>query len=430
MNYICFSKNWRFSGYAIFAVFLFTSLFSWSQESFVEYKGRVVDSRDKDALVYASLSVEGTNISTITNTEGYFSLKVPFGSNASTVVVSFLGYQSKKVSLNSLSDENTVIELETSVTQLAEVDVNFPKDAEALVRNVFKKKAENNLNDPTVMTAFYRETIRKRRKNASLTEAVVNIYKEPYVGNKKDEVQLFKSRKSTDYSKLDTIALKLMGGPFNNLYGDLVKYPETIFGEDEFAFYNFKFEPSTSINNRPMYVVSFKAKPEIVLPTYYGNLFIDMKTQALIRAEYQLNVENKQLASEFFVRKKPANTEVYPTLAAYRVDYREKDGKWYYGYSSVNLEFKVSKRRKLFNSVYSLTSEMAITDWEFNTTGKTLTLREKLRPTVVIVDEASGFSDPDFWGAYNVIEPEKSIESAIEKIKKQLERARKQGNGP
>ena len=429
MDNFVFFKRWRATCFSLVSIFFLIPFCGWSQDNFDEYKGRVVDARDGDALVYASLAVDGTNISTITNTEGYFSLKIPSGSNASTVMVSFLGYQSKQVPLSNFTNENTVIELETSVTQLAEVDINFPKDAEALVRNVFKKKAENNLNDPTVMTAFYRETIRKRRKNASLTEAVVNIYKEPYVGNKKDEVQLYKSRKSTDYSKLDTIALKLMGGPFNNLYGDLIKYPETIFGEDEFNFYDFKFAQSTSINNRPMYVVSFRAKPEIVLPTYYGNLFIDVKTQALIRAEYQLNVENKQLASEFFVRKKPANTDVYPTLASYRVDYREKDGKWYYGYSSVNLEFKVSKRRKLFNSVYSLTSEMAITDWELNTTGKGLTLREKLRPTVVIVDEASGFSDPDFWGAYNVIEPEKSIESAIEKIKRQLERARKQGNG-
>ena len=37
-------------------------------------------------------------------------------------------------------------------------------------------------------------------------------------------------------------------------------------------------------------------------------------------------------------------------------------------------------------------------------------------------DEASGFSDPEFWGEYNVIEPEKPIESAIKKIQKQLEK--------
>jgi hypothetical protein len=39
-------------------------------------------------------------------------------------------------------------------------------------------------------------------------------------------------------------------------------------------------------------------------------------------------------------------------------------------------------------------------------------------------DEAIGFSDPDFWGEYNIIEPEKSIESAIKKIQRQLRRSK------
>jgi hypothetical protein len=49
--------------------------------------------------------------------------------------------------------------------------------------------------------------------------------------------------------------------------------------------------------------------------------------------------------------------------------------------------------------------------------------KARLRPNVIISDEASGFADPDFWGEFNVIEPEKSIETAIKKIQKQLEKA-------
>ena len=41
-----------------------------------------------------------------------------------------------------------------------------------------------------------------------------------------------------------------------------------------------------------------------------------------------------------------------------------KNGKWYYGYSKIQLTFKVNWKRKLFNSVYTLNSEMAITDWK------------------------------------------------------------------
>ena len=66
---------------------------------------------------------------------------------------------------------------------------------------------------------------------------------------------------------------------------------------------------------------------------------------------------------------------------------------------------------------------MAVTDWETTTALKNMgMLKDRLRPSIIIADAVSGFSDPDFWGAYNLIEPDKSIESAIEKIRKNLKR--------
>jgi len=44
---------------------------------FKEYKGVVVNARTKKALEYASISVTNSNISTITNLEGVFLVKVP-----------------------------------------------------------------------------------------------------------------------------------------------------------------------------------------------------------------------------------------------------------------------------------------------------------------------------------------------------------------
>jgi hypothetical protein len=108
--------------------------------------------------------------------------------------------------------------------------------------------------------------------------------------------------------------------------------------------------------------------------------------------------------------------------AKYKVDYKAKDDKWYYSYSRLSLRFKVNKKRELFNKVYTLSSEMVVTNWEVNTNNKKIKNRDKLRPTVIITDAISGFSDPNFWGEYNLIEPDKSIESAIDKIKRSIEK--------
>lgn len=397
------------------------------QTEFRQYKGMVISKENKKPLVFATLTLEGTNISTVTNTEGKFILKIPNSISSGNVLVAFLGYKTSSISLEQLEEENNKIALSVSVTALAEVDIVIPKNARNLVKETFRKRGDNYFDDPTLMTAFYRETIKKRKKNVSLSEAVVNIYKTPYNIPKRDAVQLYKARKSTDYSKLDTLALKLQGGPFNALYVDMIKYPEYIFTEKSIDDYNFSFERSTRINDQLIFVISFKQRPEIREPLYHGQLFINGEKKILTSAIYSLNITDKNLASRMFVRRKPRNANVYPTEIAYRVDYRERDGRWYYGYSNVLMEFKINWDKKLFNSVYSMTCEMAVTDWEKGMVEDEPKSKERLRTNIILSDEAIGFADPDFWGEYNIIEPEKSIESAIKKIQRQLKRTRSSG---
>ncbi|MBT8260776.1 MAG: carboxypeptidase-like regulatory domain-containing protein, partial [Bacteroidia bacterium] len=307
---------------------------------------------------------------------------------------------------------------------LETVNIKAVKDAEALVKLALNSNSGNYLQEKTNMTAFYRETIKKGKRNASLAEAVVNIVKEPYNKAKSDAVELLKSRKNTNYSKLDTIALKLQGGPYSALYSDMVKYPRYVFSRDFFEYYNFSFEPFTQINNREVYVVKFEQKENVVTPLYFGKLFIDVETYALVSAVYQLNLDNTNEVIKLFIKKKPPKVKVEPTEASYRVDYRENNGRYYYSYSNLQLGFRVKWRKKLFGSNYTLNVEMAITDWKKNT-GEEISRKDKLKSNVILSDEASGFSDPEFWGQYNIIEPEKSIESAIKKISKQLKRLKK-----
>ncbi|KAA2219957.1 carboxypeptidase-like regulatory domain-containing protein [Maribacter flavus] len=411
-----------------FFTFMLISIGLFSQEEgFKEYLGEVYDSETKKPLVFATLTLENTNISTITNTEGEFSLKVPDSNTSENIIVSFLGYRTKRIPMLQFKSEGNEIGMTELVTQLSEVSLSIPKDARALVRETLKKRGENYIDNPTVMTAFYRETIKRRRQNVSLSEAVVNIYKAPYSSNKSDALKLFKARKSTDYSKLDTLALKLQGGPFNALFVDMVKYPDYIFAADMFEYYDFSFSNSTRVDDKLIYVIDFTQKPGIIDPLYTGKLYIDVDNKILTSAIYSLNITDRDLAAQMFVRKKPRNADVWPTEVAYRVDYREKDGKWYYGYSNVLMEFKINWDKRLFNSVYSMSCEMAITDWEENLSNEIPKYKDRIKSDIILTDEAIGFADPDFWGEYNIIEPEKSIESAIRKIQRQLKRGKIDG---
>lgn len=406
--------------FLVFGQHSYALAFQDTSQSFNEYKGYVIGNDTRKPLVFADISVVNTNISTITNKEGEFTLKVPKSLSSNSITISFLGYETKEISQERLKGKNNAIALNVITTQLSQVNINVPKDARTLVKASLENRREKYINDKTLMTAFYRETIKKRNKNASLAEAVVKIYKEPYATSKSDAIELVKSRKNTNYSRLDTLAVKLQGGPFSTLYSDIVKYQDYLFYNEFFEYYNFSFGNSTQINDRQVYVVNFEQQANIVTPLYRGKLYIDAETFALVSANYSLNVENKDEAVKLFLRKKPRMVRVEPEEASYRVDYKSTpDGKWYYSYSNVQLAFRVKWRKKLFSSIYTLNIEMAVTDWTNNFT-TSLNKDNRLKPTVILSDEASGFSDPEFWGEYNIIEPEKSIESAIKKISRQL----------
>lgn len=384
---------------------------------YVEFKGLVLDKKSQEALAFASISVAGTNTSVVTNSEGLFSIKLPLHHTNPKVLISYIGYKNREFSLTFDKLEKLRFELEPSSVQLPELSV-ISSDASELVQAVFNKKNDNYPNYYMSMTAFYRETIKRNKSYVSLSEAVVEIGKQPYGVVKSDDVRLFQSRKKTDYSQLDTLTFKLMGGPFSSLYLDVMKQPEMIFSEQMMQNYEFVFDRSIYQDQQLIFVVDFKQRKSVLEPLYFGKLFIDAENFALKSAIFSFNLSNKEEAARMFVLKKPLNARVIPVEATYRIDYQQKNGKWFFGYSRIELGLKIIWKKKFFNTNYFSAIEMSVTDWGETAEMKSFDYRNQLKPSVIISDEASGFSDPKFWGEFNVIEPEKTIEAAIKKIQK------------
>ena len=388
--------------------------------SYVQFKGNVIDLDSRKSLGFATLTLEGTNLSTVANSDGEFSFKVPAGKAAGNVIVSYLGHKDRVIPLSTLKPERNHIELELQTVTLTTISVH-PKDPDMLMRAILNKRSDNYSEEQNKMTAFYRETIRKNKTYVSLSEAVLDVYKQPCLSVRSDLIELSKGRKNTDYTKLDTITFKLQGGPYTSVMLDIMKNPELIFTEDMIGNYEFTIENISKIGERLMYIIDFKQNPNVKEPLYYGKLYVDTESLAILSATFSLNLTDKFAASDLFIRKKPIGARVYQTEANYQVNFREKDGRWYFGYSRAEIVFKIEWKKRLFNTHYASTIEMAVTDWQ-KTNVKNAKPVEKLKPYVVMMDEVSGFADPEFWGIYNVIEPEKSIEQAIRKIQKKLKK--------
>jgi hypothetical protein len=422
-------KNLSFFVLLILSAFTVQTLYSGSatgkkksdQQEILTIRGKVIDSETGEPLVFATVAVKETNVATVTNIDGEFVIKIGETQVSRNLEISFLGYKNKVVPLTELrgDDRRNNISMDPAPIPIKEIIVR-PLDPDAIVRNAISRIGKNYVDEPNLMTAFYRETIRKNRTYVSIGEAVVEIFKAPYNNDLRfDGARIYKGRKGSDVEKMDTVLFKLQGGPVSMLQLDIVKNTESILTMDAMKYYDYSLTGVVEIDDKPHYVISFKQKPSIDIPLFMGTFYIEVDSYAITEAEFGYNLEDKEAVTPIFIRKKPLGMEVTPEVATYRTKYREQDGKWYFAYSRAEVKFKCNWKRKLFNTYYTTMSEIAVTD-RTNEEVIKFAARDKLRYSDIFTEQVAAFTDPEFWGDYNVIEPDQSIESAIRRLSRRL----------
>ena len=298
-----------------------------AQENHVTVCGVLKDAKSGDKISFASITVPGTGIGTVSNSDGEFILKVNKSLDAEYFEVSHLGFATAKFKISELTGAQKIFFLEIQPVQLKEIPV-IPKDARGIVEMALKNIPKNYSEVPDMMTGFYRESVMQRRDYISISEAVIDIYKAPYTGNQADQVKIFKGRKGSDVKKADTLMVQLQGGPKVLMLLDIVKNTNLGIALDTLDNYSFEFGPVVNIDDKQNWVIIFS--PDIVKaePLYSGKLYISQDNMAITRAEFSLDLSNEDKASTVFVRKKPMGLVFVPTSTSYLVNYKEHKGKY------------------------------------------------------------------------------------------------------
>lgn len=383
-------------------------------DQFITIEGTVLDEKTNKPMVFVTVAVVGTNIGTITNTAGEFSIKFEKNKNIKQLSFKYIGYKNKLASIQSLSEEKSIVLLSPHAVPIDEVIIR-PSNPEELIKEILEKISVNYSNTPNKLMAFYRETIKKKRKYVSVSEAVVEIYKSQYNKHKADDlVKLYKGRKSSNVKSQDTMIMKLRGGPKSTLLLDIAKNPDVIFYENNIDNYRFEIDEITNINDKQNYVIKFSQKKNFDTPLFNGKLYVDINTLAITAAEFSLNLENEIEASKMFVRKKPLFMTITPTATNYFVKYTEDKGKYYFSHARGEVTFKCKWKTKVFNSKYTVMTEIAVTDRSDKNVIK-YERKEQLKSSIVFEEKVQPFADSDFWGKFNTIKPEESIENTIKK---------------
>ena len=387
--------------------------------AFKVFTGKVIDQSTRKPVVFANVYLIGSSLGTVTNADGEFVLKVPVTELGRKVGISNLGYKNVIMNVADLKDRDNTIRLELTATALEQVVIRSD-DPIDLLRMAWRRIPENYNSDPEMQIGFYRETVKQNRSYVAVAEAVLDVYKSPYTSLMDyDRVRIFKGRKSEDVKKMDTLMFKLQGGPRTSFLLDVVKNPGEILSEEYFDKYNFKFAGYVSIDGRDNYVIEFDQRPEVDIALYKGTVYLDTKNMAISRLDFAFSDKALEIADNELVRKKPIDLKIDVLGAEYSVNYRVLDEKWYLNHVRSELIFKCDWKKKRFDATYTTALEMAVTDRNTENINKAK-YKEQAKMTDIFADKVNSYKDENFWGEYNYIKPEESIESVINKLNKKL----------
>ena len=381
--------------------------------------GKVTDLNGQP-LAHVSVMVEGTEVQTVTNEDGQFTLKTH--QQPRYLRLSHIGYKTRRVALEQGATDQLRIRMQSNTVELQEVLVSAD-DPLSILKAAMKRIPSNYPMQPELMRCFYREVTRRGSRHIAVAEAVMDMYKSSYrYGPNADAVGILKGRRLMSMKSKDTLGVKIQGGPVMPLLADVAKNPEYLLNEQDLAQCDLYQKQPAKLNDRLHYVIQVVPHDITYYPLMGGLLYIDQESLTITRAELELDVRDWRSASEYMLVKKPLGLRFRPKLLTMTVGYAtDMQGVTRMNYLRNEMRFNCDWKRRLFASTFTTVCEMVVTDrLAVGRDAKRPSGRSSFGIRDRFYDRVEYFDDPDFWADYNIIEPTESLEHAIDKLKKKL----------
>lgn len=397
-----------------FILFSLWSLPVWSQGDSLRLgysvSGTVLDALTGRPLESVHVSIPGRHQATVTNAEGFFTLKSD--KTIQEIECSYLGFKT----LREKAVEKMTLRLQRENLQLLESSI-VSGDPRSIVEAALQKVPDNYCTEPQLLECFYRETVRKRNRYTYVAEAVAKLYKYTYDGSiYRDASALEKSRILVSQRRSDTLSVKTMGGPTQAITHDFVKRPEILFAKEDMDRYVYRMEAPAYIGDRLQFVISMEPSGSAEYALNRSKLYIDRELLSFTRIEASLDMSDRAKAVRMMLVSKPISLRFIPEEASIVINYRLQDGKSRMEYFRSTMRFACDWRKRLFRTRYTTVNELVITDVMPEATA--IDRKERFRQRDILSDKAPEFLDPDFWKDYNIIEPTESLEHAIDRLRK------------
>lgn len=396
--------------YLFCCLFFFGSLLQ--AQSYLTITGQVLDQESGQPLAYAHVGIPEKGIGTTSGTGGTFTLKVPTEYANSTLLVSFIGYETYRRPIRELPSPVRIL-LAATPSELTEVVVMDEFAVENIIREAVERIPVNYPDHPTTVLGFYRES--RAEDSLSfiyLAEGVLNIYKTSYKNDNEGMVSLVQGRKINLRDPLDTTFYSnFTSGHMAAHRFDFVKNRIDFIREDFFRAYRYWLQGKTWHNDRPVYIIGFEPSDErqahveteeddslldifnpfkakrkkVIAGRMRGRLYIEQDSYAFLRAEFEITPRGLKKINDYplYAGNWEANS--------YVVNYRKLGDKWY---------FSDAVREGAYGGGGTYSNEVKVTEID-PARAQPLPYLERLRRGDAFT-QMTGEYDEDFWKSYNV----------------------------
>lgn len=374
-------------------------------------RGTVSDAYTGKPLPAVNISVSERYYASVSNADGDFVIKSD--TPVTELVFSCVGY--KTLILPVLEEHVTAVMVPDKYTLDASVIVSG--DPEEIVKSAIWKIPENYSGSPELLRCFYRETLQKKNRYISVSEAVARIFKSSYAWSSGyDRTALEKSRIIMSQRKRDTLSVKMMGGPTLAATADIVKNRDILFEDIRDGLYAFEMGMPEYIDDRLQFVIHFHPQGETSHALYFGTFYIDRDRLSFTRIEMSMDMRDQNKVTRQLLVRKPRGLRFTPKEMSFLMTYKLDGEISRMSYFRSTIRFNCDWRKRLLATTYAVINETVITD--VLQPAEPISRQEMFRPTDFMSDKASEFLDPEFWKDYNIIEPTESLEHAVGRLHK------------
>ncbi len=353
--------------------------------------GTVSDALTVTPLAYASVTIKGKTLGTITNEDGQFELIVPVLGKTDSVAISYLGY---KTSMVSSSESPLHILLTPEPIALNAVEVtNKDLTAREIVLKALERIEDNYPVTPYMLKGFYRAMVTSHDTIAYVLEAAMNIHDNGYKAPRKKlqgieetiEVNAIRSTgRNSNFGLpwLDDVNMLSAMLQINN-----VRYRNVVF--DGRNHWKYTLDGITSYQGRSVYIIRSGTD-------WTFRLFIDQENFRV----YKVAVAVDNFPDWKFT---PASSTMDMRTVRFvkTVEFREYTGKLFLNY--INYEERVEFREKKSGNILKevvFHEDISVSEAVLNPSDPD---PKKILNSQVILDKQISEYDDNFWKRYNKI---------------------------